>query len=141
MKNNRFASSIAVAAGFFTTALLSLGTDVVLHAVRVFPPWGQPMSDALFVLATVYRIAYTVGGGYITARLAPGRPMRHVIVLGCVGLVAATIGLVATWNSGPELGPKWYPILLVVTALPCVWLGGRMYGSRGRFERQSVAVQ
>jgi hypothetical protein len=58
-----------------------------------------------------------------------------------VGLVAATIGLVATWNSGPELGPKWYPILLVVTALPCVWLGGRMYGSRGRFERQSVAVQ
>jgi len=121
--------------------VLSLGTDVVLHAVRVFPPWGQPMSDALFVLATAYRIVYTVGGGYITARLAPGRPMRHVIVLGCVGLVAATIGLVATWNSGPDLGPKWYPILLVVTALPCVWLGGRMYGSRGRFERQSVAVQ
>jgi hypothetical protein len=141
VKKNRLASLVAVGAGFFTTALLSLGTDVVLHAVRVFPPWGQPMSDALFVLATVYRIVYTVGGGYITARLAPGRPMRHVIVLGCVGLVAATIGLVATWNSGPELGPKWYPILLVVTALPCVWLGGRMYGSRGRFERQSVAVQ
>jgi hypothetical protein len=85
------------------------------------------MSDALFVLATMYRVVYTVGGGYLTARLAPERPMRHVIVLGCVGLVAATIGLVATWNSGPELGPKWYPILLVVTALPCVWLGGRVF--------------
>ncbi len=85
MKKNRFASLIAVGAGFFTTALLSLGTDVVLHAVRVFPPWGQPMSDALFVLATVYRIVYTIGGGYITARLAPAQAMRHVIVLGLRG--------------------------------------------------------
>lgn len=139
MKSTMFSSSVAVVAGLFATALLSLGTDVVLHAIGVFPPWGQRMSDALFGLATAYRTVYTVGGGYLTARLAPRRPMRHVIVLGCVGLVAATIGVVATWNSGPELGPKWYPILLVLTALPCVWLGGRMYGSG--IERQSVAVQ
>ena len=139
MKSTMMASSVAVGAGFFATALLSLGTDIVLHAIGVFPPWGQPMSAALFVLATAYRTVYTVSGGYLTARLAPRRPMRHVIVLGCVGLVAATIGVVATWNSGPEFGPKWYPILLVVTALPCVWLGGRVYGAG--IDRQSVAAQ
>jgi len=26
-----------------------------------------------------------------------------------------------------ELGPAWYPIALVITALPCAWLGGRLY--------------
>lgn len=120
------ASIAAVAAGFFATAILSLGTDVVLHATGVYPPWGQPMSNALFVLATAYRVAYAVAGGYITAWLSPERPMRHVVVLGAIGLVAATIGLVATWNAGPQLGPKWYPVALVVTALPCVWLGGKL---------------
>jgi peptidoglycan/LPS O-acetylase OafA/YrhL len=141
MKKNMIASIVAVGAGFFLTALLSLGTDVVLHAIGVFPPWGQPMSDTLFVLATTYRVVYTVAGGYLTARLAPERPMRHVVVLGCIGLVVATLGAALTWNSGPELGPKWYPILLVVTALPCVWLGGRLHGSRGGRLDQSVAVQ
>jgi len=116
----------AVLAGFFATFILSIATDFVLHAAGVFPPWGQPMSDALFVLATVYRMIYTVAGGYITARLAPDRPMGHAWTLGLIGLCAAIAGTVATWNKGPEFGPKWYPLALVVTALPCVWLGGKL---------------
>jgi peptidoglycan/LPS O-acetylase OafA/YrhL len=113
----------AVAAGFVVTALLSVGTDAVMHASGVFPPWGEPMAGGLFVWATVYRVVFTVVGGYVTATLAPNRPMRHVMILGAIGVVAATAGAVATWNAGPAFGPKWYPILLVVTALPCVWAG------------------
>jgi hypothetical protein len=116
----------AVLAGFLVTAILSIATDLVLHAARIFPPWGQPMSDALFVLATAYRIVFTIAGGYITARLAPNRPMAHVLVLGIVGLMAAVAGTLATWNQGPEFGPKWYPLALVVTAIPCVWAGGKL---------------
>ena len=118
-------SAGAVAAGFIVTAALSLGIDEVLHLAGVYPPWGQPMSDGLFGLATAYRVAVTILGGYITARMAPQYPMKHVMILGAIGLVAATAGLAATWNR-PELGPKWYPIALVVTALPCVWAGGRL---------------
>lgn len=114
----------AVVAGFALTAGLSLGTDAVMHAAGVFPPWGEPMSDGLYAWATVYRIAFTVTGGYLTARLAPRRPMRHVIALGVVGLVAAAAGAAATWNAGPAFGPRWYPLALVATALPCVWAGG-----------------
>jgi len=128
-------SASAIAAGFVLTALLSLATDVVMHATRVFPPWGEPMADGLFVWATVYRVAYTVLGGYVTAALAPRRPMSHVMALGIIGMVAATVGLVATWNAGPALGPGWYPVLLVVTALPCVWAGGMLHARyRGRSE-------
>jgi hypothetical protein len=113
-----------VAAGFLCTALLSVGTDAFLHARGIFPPTGQAMSDGLFVLAAAYRLVFTVLGGYMTAGLAPRRPMTHVVILGTIGALAATGGAVATWNAGPEFGPRWYPVLLVVTALPCVVAGG-----------------
>src|SRR6185436_10703547 len=92
----------AVAAGFLATFILSIATDILLHAIGVFPKWGQPMSDSLFGLATVYRLIYTILAGYITARLAPDRPMAHVWVLGVLGLLAAVAGTLATWNQGPE---------------------------------------
>jgi peptidoglycan/LPS O-acetylase OafA/YrhL len=128
----------AVVAGFVLTALLSLGTDVVMHASGVFPPWGERMADGLFAWATVYRIVCTVLGGYLTAMLAPQRPMSHVMALGAVGTLAATVGAVATWNGGPAFGPRWYPVLLVVTAVPCVWAGGLL---RARLRRTSPMEQ
>jgi carbohydrate-binding DOMON domain-containing protein len=79
----------------------------------------------LNLLALSYRIVYTVVGGYITARLAPHSPMRHVWVLGTIGLAVAVAGAIATIPM--HLGPSWYPIALAVTALPCTWLGGFLY--------------
>lgn len=119
-------SSGAVGAGFVVTAALSLGTDAVMHGTGAFPGWGQPMSDGLFVWATAYRVVFTILGGYVTARLAPRRPMAHVVWLGVIGTVVATAGVAATWNAGPAFGPRWYPVLLVLTALPCVCAGGRL---------------
>jgi hypothetical protein len=116
----------AVVAGLLVVIILSIGTDVVMHASKIFPPWGERMTDTLFVLATAYRSVYAVAGGYLPARLAPDRPMKHALVLGFVGLGLSIAGLLATWNAGPELGPRWYPIALVVTALPCAWLGGKL---------------
>ena len=40
-------------------------------------------------------------------------------------MAGALVGAVATWNAG--LGPHWYPIALVVLALPQAWLGGKLY--------------
>jgi hypothetical protein len=119
-------STGAVLAGFFAVVVLSIGTDEILHVVDVYPPWGLPLFDTdLLLLALGYRIVYTVAGGYITARLAPRNPMRHAIVLGVVGLVLGTIGAIATIPM--HLGPSWYPIALVIAALPCAWLGGLLH--------------
>jgi hypothetical protein len=52
--------------------------------------------------------------------------MDHAWVGGVVGVVVSTVGAVITWNHVPSLGPHWYPVALVVTALPCVWLGGKL---------------
>lgn len=127
-------SVAAVVAGLVVTALLSVGTDAAMHGIGVFPPSGVRMSDGLFVLAAVYRVVFTVLGGYVTASLAPRQPMTHVTILGAIGAVAAAAGAVSTWNAGPEFGPHWYPILLVVTALPCVWVGGFL-GARARLAK------
>jgi hypothetical protein len=116
----------AVLAGLIVIVVLSTAVDVVLHATGVFPPWGQPMSDALFALATAYRIVISIGGCYLAARLAPDRPMQHALALGAVGVVISSIGAAVTIGRGPELGPMWYPLLLVVVAMPCAWVGGRL---------------
>ncbi|HSL20248.1 MAG TPA: hypothetical protein VK886_01840 [Vicinamibacterales bacterium] len=121
-------SIVAVATGFLSVAVLSLGTDQVLHMLNVYPPWGEPMHDpGLNLLALSYRIVFTIAGGYITASLAPHSPMRHVAVVGVIGLVLSTAGAIAAISIG-NLGPAWYPIALAVTAFPCVWLGGLLHG-------------
>jgi len=114
----------AVVAGFLAVVILSIGTDAGLHAAGIFPGLGKRMSDGLFVLATIYRTIFGVVGSYITARLAPYKPMKHAMIGGAIGMVLATIGAVATWNK--DLGPRWYPVALVVGALPTAWVGARL---------------
>ena len=118
----------AVLAGMLVGIILTIGTDVVLHAIGVFPPWGQSMVgfDGALFLATVYRTVYGVAASYIIARLAPDRPMLHALVGGVAGLAVSILGAVATWNKGPAFGPHWYPLSLIVLALPQAWVGGKL---------------
>lgn len=128
----------ALLAGFVVVVVLSLGTDVVLRATGLFPPFGRPMSTGRFVYAAIYRNVYAIVGSYITARLAPDRPMQHALAGGLVGLVLSTVGAVITWNRGPDFGPHWYPLSLVVTALPCAWVGGKLRGRNTHATAQSL---
>lgn len=126
-------SILALVAGFFFVVILSLVTDAVFHALGIFPALGQPMSAGRpLLLATAYRTLYGAGGSYITARLAPYRPMLHAMIGGAIGLVLATGGAVVTWNKGPAFGPHWYPVALVVLALPQSWLGGFLVERRSQ---------
>lgn len=68
-------------------------------------------------------------GGYITARLAPHAPLRHALILGAIGLVPGIAGVMVN-IAKPELGPLWYSVGIVLTGLPCAWLGGVLYGDR-----------
>ncbi len=113
----------AVFLGMLAIFVLSLGIDQLLHVLEVYPPWGRPMHDpALNFLALSYRIPIGILGSYIAARLAPHNPMGHALALGVIGLVLSTMGAVAAIPL--ELGPAWYPISLILTALPCAWVGG-----------------
>ena len=116
----------AVVAGIIVGASLSILTDILLRSAGIFPPLGVRMADSLLALATAYRAFYSALAAYVTARLAPSRPMFHAIVGAVIGIVVATIGAIVTWNAGPQYGPHWYPIALIVLALPTAWAGGRI---------------
>lgn len=115
----------AVVAGVVVVIGVTTLVDIALHAAGVFPPIGQPINDALALLTTAYRVVITVGAAWLTARLAPKKPMKHAMILGYVGLVLGLVGVVTTWNLG--LGPRWYPIALAVLAIPQCWAGGKIY--------------
>ncbi len=118
-------SIAAVVLGLLVTVALSTATDMALYASGIFPSPGMPMSNALFALATAYRVLFAAAGGFVTARLAPREPMKHAMILGGIGFVLALAGVVATWGKA-EYGPAWYPIALVLTALPATWAGARL---------------
>src|SRR6266496_6067106 len=97
----------SVLAGFAFVFVLSLGTDVLLHATGVLPSWFQPMSSGLWTFVLGYRLVYGIGGSYVTARIAPNRPMAPAMAGGVAGLILSIAGVIATWSKGPEFGPKW----------------------------------
>ena len=125
MNKNIFKSIGAFLAGLVVIFVLSYGTDAVLSLAGVLHGGSLPMygSEPLIISILVYRLVYSVVGCYVTARLAPNHPMSHAIALGIFGFIGSIAGAVA----GQGLAPAWYSWALVVFALPCAWLSGKVY--------------
>ncbi len=119
-------SILAVFVGFVVVIAITLVTDAILHWTHFYPPLGEYTPGSALVWATVYRTIYGVIGSYVTAYLAPRRPMKHALIGGAIGMVLATAGAVATWNRVPPLGPHWYSVALIIGALPTAWLGAQI---------------
>jgi hypothetical protein len=117
---------LAVIAGLAVVIVVSTGLDFVMHRTGVFSYDNTAMTTANWLLALGYRLVAAIAGGWVTARLAQSRPIYFAVILGVIGTVVGLAGLFAAWAASPLLGPLWYPALLVVTAIPCTWLGGTL---------------
>ena len=81
----------AVVAGVLVSIVVTTLVDLVLHLAHVFPPINEPISDALALLATSYRIVISVGvaHGPVGAEQAPPArfnsriPRRRPRACGC----------------------------------------------------------
>jgi hypothetical protein len=71
----------AVVAGLLVILVVTTLVDIVLHVTGVFPPMDQPINDALALLATFYRVLISIGGAWLTARLAPDKPLNRAMML------------------------------------------------------------
>jgi hypothetical protein len=117
-------SILALLAGIGVGIVLSVGTDVGLHAIGVAPAQSERWPNQLLLLATLYRSIYGVIGAYVIARLAPNRLMGHALVAGALGLVVSTLGGAAMWSS--TIGQHWYSVTLALTTLPTAWIGAKL---------------
>jgi hypothetical protein len=71
----------AILAGIVFIVVTHTATDFVLESLGILPKPSEGLHDTwLAVLATVYRSIYSIGGGYVTAALAPEPRMRYVLI-------------------------------------------------------------
>lgn len=123
MKKETLKSIGAVIAGFALLVILSMTTDIILEKAGIMKT--EPFVENpvwLIAIIILYRTIFNTIGCYLTARLAPNKPMKHAIILGIIGVVLTIVGLIAMW----DIPPRWYPISLIVLTLPAAWLGGKM---------------
>ena len=122
---NTLKSIGAVLAGLVFIIFTHTLTDSVLERAGIFPPPDQGLHVTwMLVFALAYRIILSIAGCFITAKLAPRRPMKHALILGLIGVFASTVG--AVFAIRMDLADTWYPIALVLVSIPCAWIGGRL---------------
>ena len=122
-------SVLAIVAGLVFTIVVTTLADILMYQTGVFVQNGMTTGD--WLIATAYRLVIAIIGCWLAARLAPRNPMKHALILGGIGTLLALVGVWITSQKGPEFGPIWYALLLVVTALPCAYVGGR-FASRDK---------
>ena len=113
----------AIVAGFVIIAALSFGADAVMR--QIMPTAfvdGHAGSTAMLLLIMGYVALFAVFGCYLTARMAPNRPMMHALILGVLGLCFNIAGSVAMWDTAPA----WYHIASLLLVMPYAWIGGRL---------------
>jgi len=123
MKKGILQSMGAVILGIASGAILSIATDKILEKTGVMttdPFDANPVW--LIMLVVLYRTIYNIVGSYLLAKLAPNNPMKHVIVLGIIGVVLGITGTIVMRH----MPPHWYPIALVILTLPSAWFGGKL---------------
>jgi hypothetical protein len=115
----------SVLAGFFLIGLLGYLADTVLQQLGILPiPTEHKFETGHALLALTYHLVFAILGGFVTARLAPDRPLAHAIVLGILGIGISTLGLIAILMQ--DLAPAWYGGALIVFSIPVTWLGGKL---------------
>jgi hypothetical protein len=114
-------SVVAILAGFITTAMLAIGTDALLHSLSPgsFRTEGEAHGWILWA-ALAYTVVFGIAGAYVTARLAPRRPVQHALILGSIALVLSIFGAIKLWATTPA----WYHVLTMLLILPAAWCGG-----------------
>ncbi len=117
-------SVAAVVVGFVLIGALSVGTDLLVMRVMPgsFDAAGQTTAPRLLALMLAYVGVYATLGCYVTARLAPSRPMAHAVALGLLGLAMNVAVSSTKWDAMPT----WYIVIGVATTMLWAWLGGRL---------------
>ncbi len=128
MNKSTLKSIGAILAGFIFVVAVSIVTDIILTQAGIMKHPFDQNTNMFIGLVILYRNVYSTIGSYITASLAPSKPMRHAMIGGFIGFVLSIVGAIVMKDEGPS----WYAISLIVLALPSAWLGGKLRESTSK---------
>jgi len=118
--------AVAVFVGLVVTAVLSIGTDIVMGVLGIFPRDGNIMtSQGLLLLASSYRAVFSILGAFVASLIARESCRPAVLILGGIAMFMGLIGMLVMWDKWTG-ATAWYPISLAVLAIPYCWIGGRL---------------
>jgi len=87
------------------------------------------MLDSRYATALAYRILFQIGGCALAGRIVKNHPMRIAMICATIGFVGAAALTLGTWHR--NMGPHWYALAVMISALPCGYVGG-LLAARGR---------
>jgi uncharacterized protein YacL len=123
--NKQIIKSIgAILAGFVLGAILSITSDSILEKLGIMSVEKfEDSSFGIIILVITYRLIFNVTGCYLTAKLAPSNPMKHVIIIGIIGTILSILGAIALWDRAIP----FYNITIILISFPSAWLGGKLF--------------
>lgn len=118
---------LAVVIGFFSVFILSIGTDVLMSFIGIFPDMRSPelFTDIMYAWSLFYSCIYTTFGGYLTAKFSATKPLRQVYILAILGFISSSTGAYINWAIAA--GHEWFCIAMIITGPIFVILGGKIY--------------
>lgn len=116
-------SVLVIVGGFLLIGALAFGGSAV--AMSAFPhlfdgATGATRDTRMLAALIAWVFVAATFGCWLTARLAPNRPMRHAMILGVAGLAFNVVGTIVNW----ETAPAWSHVVSLLLVLPAAWLGG-----------------
>lgn len=134
-------SILAIVVGFVLTGALNMGTTALLSRVApdLVPPPGTPTTNtAALLLISAYVALFGILGCYVTARLAPSRPLLHALIMGGIALAMSIPMTISMWNDAPA----WFNVYNLLAVMPYAYIGGSIRErelSRGHGGRPATA--
>lgn len=126
-------SVLAVVAGVVALTVTSFAIEAAVNPIlmRVLSLPDQAAlarNSGVMAFTFAYSLVCVAFGGYVCARLAPTRPLRHAVAM---GLVQVGMTLLAM-QSMPELAPRAQWIISAILAFPAAVAGGFCHHKRAR---------
>ena len=131
-------SIVAVVVGFLVIGALAFGTGKLVQTTwpAQVDAAGVPTTALMMIVQLLYVGVYATFGCWLAGRLAPGRPMRHALVVGVLGLALNIPSALALRDTAPA----WYLAAGVLTTMLWAWLGGRIAERQGPGRAPATAV-
>jgi hypothetical protein len=118
-------SILAIVVGFVLTGALNVGANALFAAVapELAPRPGTPTTNTgVLLVVSAYVAFFGILGCYVTARLAPSRPMLHALIMGGLALAMILATTISAWNDAPV----WFNVYNLLAVMPYAWIGGRI---------------